>query len=208
MTDADHALSMGAVEYIDADDGRVKAQVKPTDDTPEDEILEDIGGSRYLVGDWSDESVVELAVPDIEDAVAYPDIARHMCDVAGRYHSDRSDVDAWCELIEHMDEIMPIVRVLQSHGDRFTGRRVGETATEWHDAGITDASDVDAWCGIGVWDAATASAFISADLSPDDVSQAAKSIEDRTFGDPIYAACNGDTSVDVIIAEAKRIAHS
>jgi len=203
MNQADYALAMGALEYIDADDGRVKGQIAPTDDTPEDEILHDIGGSPYLIGDWSDDSVVELVVPDIDDAIQYPDITWHMCDAAGRHHSKLSNVPAWCELVEHLGEIIPIVRILQSHGDRFTGRRVGEVATEWHDASITDASDVDAWCEIGVWNAATALAFISAGLSPDDVLQSAESINEQPFGDPIYAACNGDISVDVIIAKYK-----
>ena len=209
------ALNTGSLVYIDPDDGRAIGQVAPDDDTPEDEILHDIAGVAYLVGDWSEKSVVELVVPSIDDAVDYPEIARAMSISAQRYHADQSDVDAWVELIEQLDEIAPIAEILKSHGDSYTGGGNGsEMAGGWVDAGITDPQVVDSWCEARVWDPAVAAGLIAAGLSPDDVTSAAESLVDGmdiyqradayTDGDPIYAACNGDISLDRLIAASKQ----
>ena len=194
MTDANYALHEGALAYLDADDGRVKGQEAPTDDTPEDEILCDIGGSKYLIGEWSDESVVELVVPSIDDAAEYPEIARHMSDAANRYHSDRSDISAWLELIEQLDKISPIVRVLKSHGDRFTFTHVGTNAQEWLDY-YFDSDQVDEWCKAGVWCPTVANELNEAFIGPDDLKKADSNMVDHV--------CYGITCIDDLIEAIK-----
>jgi hypothetical protein len=209
------ALNTGSLAYIDPDDGRAIGQVAPDDDTPEDEILHDIAGVAYLVSEWTEKSVVELEVPNINDAVDYPEIARAMSISAQRYHADRSDANAWIELIEQLDEIAPIADILKSHGDMYTGGGNGsEMAGGWIDEGITDPNVVDMWCEARVWDPAVAAALIAAGLSPDDALSAADAlvegmdIDQRadayTDGDPIYAACNGDISVDRLISASRQ----
>lgn len=100
-----------------------------------------------------------------------------------------------------------MVDVLESHGSRYTGNDVDDEAQGWIDQGFS-ATEADEWCDIGMWDAATAAACRDADKTPDQIAAAAKAlIEDvadddespYTDGDPIYSACNGDTSVDVLI---------
>lgn len=206
MTQSEYALSAGALEYIDADDGRAIGQVAPTDDTPEDEILWDIGGTRYLVGEWTDESVVRLEVPTLDKALEHVEIVRHMSDVAERYHFDQSDVSSWCELIETIDEILPIVKVLQSHGHKFSGNHVGDTAAEWSDHGM-DADEVDAWCEAGVWDAGIAELFQNRGVTPQKLQDALQNWDDAEYPEPIESACNGDMSMRAwrkLVAAAKR----
>lgn len=90
-----------------------------------------------------------------------------------------------------------IARVLLSHGEMFHGGDELRVANEWARLGFTPQG-VDRWCRVGVWDAATAEAFVEAGMTPSRVNRTAERMvetdgEDAyTSGCPIYAACNGD----------------
>ena len=93
---------------------------------------------------------------------------------------------------------------LVSRGEFFAGLNPADIADEWlgYDFTSTSASK---WLDISVWDAATAAALRDAGLSPDRVKAtaerlAAEDADRYTDGCPIYAACNGDYSVDNLIA--------
>lgn len=106
-------------------------------------------------------------------------------------------------VIEEEDDAIygPIEKVLTHHGDRYTGTDVRDAAEDWDDHGF-DADEVDAWATIGCWDAATAAAWRDAGLSPEAVAAAAEAICGSDDDDPIYSACNGDRSPEVIIEAA------
>lgn len=100
--------------------------------------------------------------------------------------------------------------VVDRHGARFIGNNVADEAQQWLDHGF-DADGAEAWCEIGVWDAATAAEFRAAGLTPEKVQHAAETLteglddpaDEYTDGDPIYAACNGDIKASVIIEAAE-----
>lgn len=73
----------GASSYIDSSDGREAT-------LDEDGELE-----------WSDESVIELVCPSLEEAMEWPDAAQAMLDGLTT-HCDQTDLDAWETLEEHM----------------------------------------------------------------------------------------------------------
>lgn len=93
--------------------------------------------------------------------------------------------------------------MLLGHGDKFSGNHVEDQAENWIDHDF-DAGEADGWCEIGVWDAATAASFRDAGLTPKKVRDASESLTEGLDdpGDPIYAACNGDISPQVIIEAA------
>lgn len=117
---------------------------------------------------------------------------------------ERADIGPSTEIFD-ADEIR-LQAMLLRHGDMFTGNSVEDEAEGWADNGF-DADSADPWCEIGVWDAATAAELRDAGLTPEQVKAAAESLtegledpaEEYTNGCPIYAACNGDISVSVII---------
>lgn len=103
-------------------------------------------------------------------------------------------------------KINRVEKVLISHGDFFSGgcQNAAREARQWVDRGF-DASDVDSWCEVNVWDAQAASAWARAGMTPDDVTAAAALLIENhgkfsyTDGCPIYSCCNGDTDTDVMI---------
>lgn len=71
----------GAQSYVDCDDGREAT----------------LDGDGDVV--WSEDSVVNLVVPDEDDAIAYPDALADMAAALIECHSDASDKHAWQELL-------------------------------------------------------------------------------------------------------------
>lgn len=109
-------------------------------------------------------------------------------------------------------DVAEIAEILDSHGDRFGGNNVIDSANGWIEAGVTNPDVVDSWCEIGVWDCDKAADLIDADLTPDQVRTGADKLieeagddcaEEYTDGCPIYSVCNNDTSIDVLIDAAK-----
>lgn len=98
---------------------------------------------------------------------------------------------------EDTANIDAIAKVLLSHGEMFHGGRAKEIARDWDRYEFT-AAGVDRWCSVGVWDAATAEAFVEAGMTPSRVARTAERMVEAdgadayTDGCPIYAACNGD----------------
>lgn len=200
-------LNEGARIFIDSGDGRTCEQVS-AESTDPDAIM-DIGGSYYTVSAWSETSVVELEVPTIDEALERPDVARKMARAAKSTHHAESDITGWAELIEELDEIEFAAATLRGYGDMFTGGCIADAAHEWLDAGIEDDGSIGSWCDIGCWSADTASKWIAAGLTPDDVETAAKRIYEqlpddqmssRYHGGIVYACCNNDMAYQDVIA--------
>jgi hypothetical protein len=98
-----------------------------------------------------------------------------------------------------------MVKMLISHGWRFAGNEPGSTAEAWLDRGFWP-DDAAWWCTIGVWNAATAAALRDAGLRPSQVSAAVERLmEGGEYSDidVIYAICNGDLDVAIIIEAAR-----
>lgn len=95
------AFAECALYYLDASDGRLR-EAESTDDeaTDDNDVYADIGGGTYRVGDWSDESVVRVDVPEIEDALAHPELVAAMAQSVIDYHGPESDRAEWKKLIE------------------------------------------------------------------------------------------------------------
>lgn len=97
---ASRAFEGGAVAYLDVQDGRwIEAEPVQEADVDED-TLRDIAGCAYAEGDWSHGSVVRIEVPEIEDAIQYPEIAAMMAQSVADHHSPKSDGAAWRKLVE------------------------------------------------------------------------------------------------------------
>lgn len=73
--------SYGALYYVDAEDGRM-AQ------------LDDDGKIE-----WTEESVVRLECPSVEDALQSPGETAEMAEAVIQYHSPESDMAEWAQLI-------------------------------------------------------------------------------------------------------------
>lgn len=112
------ALKEGAAHYVNEHDGRMLSALpvdEDEDDEGDDEDIEtDIGGCRYRVGDWTEESVVRIEVPDIEDAIRHPNEVAEMAKAVISHHHSYSDCDEWKDLVlrvqrlaEALDEIDP-----------------------------------------------------------------------------------------------------
>lgn len=144
---------------------------------------------------------------------------RHMSIVAVEYAGDEEYAESTgrttalhkdTTMTEHdqaaNQELQDMLEMLGNHGGMFTGSNPADEAENWIDYGFT-ADTARPWCDIGVWDAATANAFVAASLTPEQVAAAAERMtdslddpgEEYTDGDPIYAACNGDLDVAKII---------
>jgi hypothetical protein len=110
---------------------------------------------------------------------------------------------------EDTANIDAIAKVLLSHGEMFHGGRAKEIAREWDGYDFT-AAGVDRWCRVGVWDAATAEAFVEAGMTPSRVNRTAERMVEAdgadayTSGCPIYAVSNGDLSPRAIIKAWRR----
>lgn len=75
------AEEYGATHYLDLDDGKVA-----TMDEDGDVV-------------WSDESCVEIVVPDEDDVLAHPEVVGDMARAAIEEHAAESDVEAWKKLV-------------------------------------------------------------------------------------------------------------
>lgn len=181
------AFDDGAMVYIDTDDGRA---------------------CHLDIGDWTDDSVVCIDVPTIDEALQHPDLARSMWTSVRSYHYSCSDISGWKELIDELKEIEGAVQTLRGYGPMITGDNIADTAHAWLDAGIKDDGSIDLWCDIGCWDPATAAKWVDAGLSPQDVETAAHHISEampddkmrsQYHGGIVYACCNNDIDyMDVI----------
>jgi len=100
------AMESGALAYVDANDGKIVRAEAVTDGTDADDIRHEIGGDQFVVGDWSDHSVIELLCPDDEDVMQYPEIAAMMAEDAIGQHSRESDQVAWRRLIQRMTRLV------------------------------------------------------------------------------------------------------
>jgi hypothetical protein len=108
------------------------------------------------------------------------------------------------------DKVTEIADILKAYGELFHGGQPEEVAAEWVEAGVTDLDAVDGWCQANVWEPRVAAALRAAHVSPQRLGDiaarmtsgmSAAEMRDRwTEGCPIYAACNGDISVDDLIA--------
>lgn len=111
-------------------------------------------------------------------------------------------------------EQLAIESTLREAGPRFAGADASWSAREWIEDGF-DGTSVEGWVAIGVWDSGVAAWLRDAGLSPDQVRAGAETLMDAldedtrrliyTDSDPIYSACNGDTSVDVLIGAAMAV---
>jgi hypothetical protein len=131
---------------------------------------------------------------------------------------ERSDSGEWtfhgqpfAGSVEAIDQtVSEIADILKAYGELFHGGRPEEVAVEWVEAGITDLDAVDGWCKANVWEPRVAAALRAAHVSPQRLSDIAAKIiscaivvpwRKRLDQDcPIYALCNGDISVDDLIA--------
>lgn len=89
-----------------------------------------------------------------------------------------------------MDEIET---VLQSHGAMYDGGSASsraDIAEDWDDHGF-DARAVDLWCDAGVWDASTALELAETGITARQL---------KASGVDPYPACNGDETVNALIA--------
>jgi hypothetical protein len=101
-----------------------------------------------------------------------------------------------------MSDIYAMAKMLAAHGERFAGNDPVSIAEDWGDHDFTPSS-ADEWCSIGVWDPAAAAAFRDADLTPGQVSAAARRLNGHEDRDVIYEVCNGDLDASVVIEAAK-----
>lgn len=103
---AARAFSEGALYYLDLDNGKLigcefaeDAERDEDGDLPDD-VHTDIGGCQYRIGDWSDESVIELVCPTVEDALEHPAEVAEMAQAVIDYHGPESDCKEWADLID------------------------------------------------------------------------------------------------------------
>ena len=116
---ARRAFEGGAMYYLDEADGRLAAAVPVTCDDEEaaaedrvytgpdgteygdDEVTYDGSGGYVLLDpEWTDESVVRLECPDVEDAIEHTAAAAEMARAVIDTHGSCSDRAAWKKLIE------------------------------------------------------------------------------------------------------------
>lgn len=127
-------------------------------------------------------------------------------------NGDEPDDDEVAGIVADADDLRDhdlaeMVDILERHGDRFIGNDADDEAQDWIDHDFS-AEAANAWCKIGVWDAATAAAFRDSGKTPEQIRIVAESLIEaagddasKTYvdGDPIYSACNGDTDTDDLI---------
>ena len=96
-------------------------------------------------------------------------------------------------------EIQEIIDVLSSpnycgtYDGGSEGAR-GDIAEDWHDCGFS-AEEVDRWCEAGCWDASTAVELQMEGFDPRADTLRYRKGEEQEGMAPMYALCNGDTSV-------------
>lgn len=126
----------------------------------------------------------------------------------------RQEID---EAVRSMRLVHPeIEHVLERHGPRFTGNNVSDEADGWIEHGF-NTSEIDAWCDVGCWDPYTAQRLKDEGLESSDVEAACKYLCDQfddpyeqadayTDGDPMYALCNNDIDIHVILDAHRKVA--
>ena len=100
------AVESGALYYVEENSGRMigaKTAVKIGDEWPSD-VIHEMGGDHVRLGEWSKNSVVCVACPDIEDAMEYPTIVAAMAQSVINHHGPCSDRAAWKNLITLMQQ--------------------------------------------------------------------------------------------------------
>ena len=127
---------------------------------------------------------------------------------AGGETPQEEDIDDILDDAEELidADVAEMAEMLERHGDRFIGNNAIDMADAWIEAGFS-ADDADDWCEIGVWEPEIAVSLRDARVTPDCAAEASRRLIDAeedaaeiyTDGCPIYAACNRDISVDVLI---------
>jgi hypothetical protein len=85
---APRAFADGALYYLDKDDGRLASSPEWTDDLYSGQPVE-----------WTDESVVRIECPSIEDAIQSPTLVAEMAQAIIDYHNAESDLAMWHKLL-------------------------------------------------------------------------------------------------------------
>ena len=107
---ARRAFTEGALHYLDVDDGKLMSVAEATEDERDkdgnlpDDVLTDIGGCVYRIGEWTDESVVRIECPEMDDAMAVPKLVAEMASAVIAHHHAASDCNAWRTLIAQIRE--------------------------------------------------------------------------------------------------------
>jgi hypothetical protein len=100
--------------------------------------------------------------------------------------------------------------VLDWAGEQFTGADPADAVESWIDAGIDDEAVVSCWVEIGVWDPTVAAECIAQGITSGQLQYAAETMQADNLdsppsatNDPIYAVCNGDLSLESLLALLK-----
>jgi hypothetical protein len=110
-----------------------------------------------------------------------------------------------------MKMILALTKELIESGETFSGGSHDSAihiATEWYSHGF-NVETMSPWIAIGVWDADVANTFTEHGITPDEVSDASKSLlladgspydapQRWDSGCPIYHACNGNGCKPII----------
>jgi hypothetical protein len=99
--------------YLDSEDGRLAYLVDENGDPYEDEIDKYKGELKL---EWSDESVVALKCPDIEDAIENPSEFADMAQSIINYHHAESDTEAWKKLLESINNLADAIGNIDVEG--------------------------------------------------------------------------------------------
>jgi len=94
------AFRQGAVHYVDSTTGQMRSIREACEDDSEDDIIYDIGGGCGIDEGWTDDSVVCLVVPDMEESMQHPEIVTMMAKAVIDHHGYYSDKRGWAELME------------------------------------------------------------------------------------------------------------
>jgi len=97
---ASRAFEGGAMHYLDIDDGKLKSALLAEEG--DEDATADMGGGYFTEGDWTDESVVRIECPDVEDALEHPVLAAEMARAVIQRHGPESDVAEWKKLVEEI----------------------------------------------------------------------------------------------------------
>lgn len=103
-----------------------------------------------------------------------------------------------------MSEVSEIYSILRSYGPAFYGsdREASEIAEQW--ASYFSASEAEAWMEVGFWCPLTAEKVAELNITPHEVSKLCEGLPNLNHYEPdgpVYAMCNGDLSVDVLLTK-------
>lgn len=110
--------------------------------------------------------------------------------------------------VYHAPAMSDMIQELERHGWRFTGNNVQDIAQEWLDADFT-AYEAAEWCEAGCWEPSVAAQLRDAGVTTDQATARAEALEDAcedaaeeyTDGSVIYAICNRDASIDLLLTD-------